>query len=496
MVFIATEMEPGELGSDVHKKDYEYLVIGCGSVGFRVIRELAKARKKIFAIDISKEKIEILREQSYDAVEGDATDISNYSEVDFDHLKAVLVLTPDPEVNKKVIQEIRKRNKAVFIVARGNDTRTQEELEDAGADVVLTPSTVMATSAINYLTRIESVRRAKELMHVIEGVRDGKLAILTHDNPDPDAISSAMTLKEIAERVGVRAEIIYFGDIGHEENKALVNILQIEMKRGKDVDFEEFTKFAIVDSSKPGVNNTIPKDTPMSIVIDHHPPSEEIEAEYVDIRTDAGATATIMTKYLQEFDMIPSRELATALFFGIITETDEFRRNTYPSDFTAAAFLYPYVDKEIIEKIETPSLSADTLDALGMAILNRHIYGSYLISNAGVIRDKDALAQASDYLLKLEGVTTVIVFGIAKDHIFISARNKDIRVNIGDILKRAFEDVGSAGGHPHAAGAQIPLGVFGEINDKESIMKLVEEVITKRILNIAGVEEKQKAENS
>jgi nanoRNase/pAp phosphatase (c-di-AMP/oligoRNAs hydrolase) len=488
VILIATETEAESPETVPDIQDYDYIILGCGSVGFRVIRELVKSKKKIFAVDQSKEKVEVLREQNFDAVVGDIIDENILKSLNLDSVQAVLILTPSPDINKKVVQAIRERNKAVFIITRGSDPKSKEELEDAGADVVLIPSNVMATSVISYLTRIESVRRARQLSHVIEDVREGELAILTHNNPDPDAISSAMTLKEIAERVGVNAEIIYFGNIGHQENQALVNLLKLDMKRGEEVDLSSFSKIALVDSSRSGNNNTIPSDLVINIVIDHHPPVDQVEAEYVDIRLDVGATATIMTKYLQELDIIPSKELATALFFGIKSETDEFKRNTHPSDFTAAAFLYPYVDKELIEKLETPAMSAETLDILGAAITNRQVYGSYLISNVGVIRNRDALPQAADYLLKLEGVTTAIVFGIGKEHIYISARNKDIRVNIGDILKRAFGDVGSAGGHPHAAGAQIPLGVFGDLSDKQSLMNLVEEVVTKRFLEIAGVE--------
>ena len=140
--------------------------------------------------------------------------------------------------------------------------------------------------------------------------------------------------------------------------------------------------------------------------------------------------------------------------------------------------------------MEGPAISTETLDVLGTAIKNRQIYSSFLISFAGFITNRDVLPQAADFLLRLEGISTVLVFGIHKDCVYISARNKDVRINIGEVLKNAFGDVGSAGGHAHAGGGQISLGIFGDISDKEALAKLVTEAIKKRFLNALGVEVK------
>jgi nanoRNase/pAp phosphatase (c-di-AMP/oligoRNAs hydrolase) len=356
-----------------------------------------------------------------------------------------------------------------------------------GADAVVTPSAAMTKMVLETLKRMETLRRIRKFKEVLEGMKERKLAIFTHDNPDPDALSSAMALKEIARNMGVEADIVYYGEISHQENKAMVNLLNLEIVKASEVDLKQYEKFALVDSSAKGVNNSIPEDIKLNIVIDHHP-AENVEAEFVDIRDNVGSTATIMTNYMIELNMVPSRTLATALFFGIKSETDEFKRNTRTEDFSAAAILYPYVDHDLIEKMEGPALSYETLDVLGTAIRNREVYPPVLISFAGFIHEKDAITQAADYLLKLEGISTVLVFGVVKDIVHLSARNTDVRINIGDILRRAFGDVGSAGGHAHAAGGQIPLGIFGEISEKEVLSKLIREAVRKRFLNAIGIE--------
>ena len=129
-------------------------------------------------------------------------------------------------------------------------------------------------------------------------------------------------------------------------------------------------------------------------------------------------------------------------------------------------------------------MSTEMLNVVGDAIKNKKIKGSYLITNVGSVANRDAIPQAADYLLNLEGIATVIVMGLYEDMTFVSGRSKDIRVNIGDAFSHAFGDIGSAGGHASMAAAQISLGIFSGLKDKETIMQLVEDAVTKRFLSI------------
>ncbi len=466
--------------------NYDYLILGCGSLGSSIVKDLTSAGKKVLAIDINPEKVEVLKDQEIDAIVGDITDSKTFSSVNFDTITGALILTSDDKVNKKVAKMIRKKNSEVLIVVRASTSKLKEELEEIGVDLIITPIECMKSQLISGLKRAESLRKLKQLKSVIKST-NGKLGIFTHDNPDPDSISSALALKEIAKHFGIEADILYFGEIQHQQNKAMVNLLGIELIKADETNLKNYSKFALVDSSGPGVNNTIPENLKISIVIDHHP-AEEVKADFVDVRGDVGATATILTLYLQELKVVPTKSLATALFFGIQTETEEFRKNARTNDFLASAYLYPFVDNELLEKMEGPALSTETLDVLGTAIKNREIFSSFLLSFAGFITDKDTLPQAADFLLKLEGISTVLVFGVLKDNVYLSARNTDVRINVGEVLRRAFKDVGSAGGHAHAAGGKIPLGIFGDVSDRDVLGKLVTQAVKKRFLGALGIE--------
>jgi nanoRNase/pAp phosphatase (c-di-AMP/oligoRNAs hydrolase) len=298
-----------------------------------------------------------------------------------------------------------------------------------------------------------------------------------------------MALGAIAEKLDVDSDIVYFGDIGHQENRAFANLLEVDLV-GLDTpsDLTAYDTVALVDHST--ADSALEHD--VDVYIDHFEPEEEFEVGFRDVRTNVSATSTILTKYIQEFDIKPTEEVATALLYGIRDETLDFKRDTTPADLTAAAYLYPFADHDTLEQVESPSMSPETLDVLAEAIQNREVRGSHLVSNAGFVRDRDALAQAAGHLLDLEGITSTAVFGIADDTIYLAARSKDIRMNIGNVLGEAFADSGEAAGHSTQAAVEIPLGIFTGIetsdDNRETLLTLADEAVKAKLFDAMGVE--------
>ncbi|WP_266076897.1 DHH family phosphoesterase [Haladaptatus caseinilyticus] len=463
-----------------------YAILGCGSVGYAVAEELVEQGKEVLIVDRDTDRVEALRDQDLNAQAGDIRDESVAEVVG--GRDVVLILSSDVAANKEAVSNLQARGGERFIVVRASDPVSADELTEMGADIVINPSTVIANSALRSLESGELEYNARQLSTVIEGTPD-KLAILTHDNPDPDSIASAAALQSIAESLGVEADILYHGEIGHQENRAFVNLLGIELLQRDEVDIDEYDTFALVDhmrASEPEL------DHPVDILIDHYEPEGEYEAEFSDVRPNVSSTSTIMTKYVQEFDINLSEEVATALLYGIRAETLDFKRDTTPADLTAAAYLYPFANHDTLEQVESPSMSPETLDVLAEAITSRDVQGSHLVTNAGFIRDRDALTQAAQHLLNLEGITTTAVFGIADDTIYLAARSKDIRMNIGNVLQDAFEDIGEAAGHSTQASAEIPLGIFTGIesneNNRDTLLSLTEEAVKKKLFDAMGVD--------
>ena len=464
-----------------------YAILGCGSVGYAVAEKLVDEGKDVLIIDADDGRVEALRDQDLNARTADIGD-EEVPETVADR-DVLLILSTDIEANRTAVERIREKGDDQFVVARASDPVTADELREAGADAVINPSQVIADAALRALETGELEHKAGQLADVIDAT-ESKLAILAHDNPGPDSIASAVALRAIAEAREVEADILYDGEIGHQEDRAFVNLIGVELLARGEVDFESYDTLALVDHAG-SMEREIERS--VDVLIDHNDPDADYETTFADVRSNVSSTSTILTKYVQEFDLGLDDTVATALLYGVRAETLDFKRDTTPADLTAASYLYPFADHDTLEQVESPSMSPETLDVLAEAIRNREVRGSHLVSNAGFIHDRDALSQAAQHLLNLEGVTTTAVFAIDDERITLSARSKDIRLNIRNVLEDAFEDVGEAVGHSTDATVAIPLGIFTGIetsdDNRETLLRLTEEAVRRKLFVAMGVDE-------
>jgi nanoRNase/pAp phosphatase (c-di-AMP/oligoRNAs hydrolase) len=207
-------------------------------------------------------------------------------------------------------------------------------------------------------------------------------------------------------------------------------------------------------------------------VVDHHPGDGTGEA-FTDVRTDYGACATIVAEYFDDVDArpvppdqhasevggpaaLPSRT-ATGLLYGILTDTNHLTAGCSPADFDASGYLFAGVDEDSLDRIANPQVSAEVLEVKARAIAGRRVRGSFAVSDVGAVSNVDALPQAADELIRLEGVTAVVVCGEHDGTLHLSGRSRDDRVHMGRALEAAFEEVpgASAGGHARMGGGQV-----------------------------------------
>ena len=336
-----------------------YAILGCGSVGYAVAEELADEGKDVLIIDADDGRVEALRDQDLNARTADIAD-EEVPEAVADR-DVLLILSTDIEANEAAVKRIRDRGDDQFVVARASDPVTADELREAGADAVINPSQVIADAALRALETGELEHKAGQLADVIDAT-ESKLAILAHDNPGPDSIASAVALRAIAEARGIEADILYDGEIGHQEDRAFVNLIGVELLARDKVDFESYDTLALVDHAG-SMEREIERSVDVSI--DHNEPDADYEASFSDVRSNVSSTSTILTKYVQEFDLGLDDTVATALLYGIRAETLDFKRDTTPADLTAASYLYPFADHDTLEQVESPSMSPEHVERLG-----------------------------------------------------------------------------------------------------------------------------------
>lgn len=469
-----------------------YIILGSGIVGKSVAISLSQAGKEVFVIGKNEKVLDSLRELN---IQTKAADISLFSWDEnslLEKSQAIAILSENTNDNLKALRCIRGKTHEKFIIVSAADAEEATDLLKNGADVAIKVEDVLTKEILTELENIEMRKSSSALVDTIKEAGDKGVAIFLQDNPDPDAIASGMALKRIVEKYDIKAELYYGGNIGHQQNKALVNLLnaqlfQLCMPAEAMNIVRSFGKVALVEASQPSKNNILPEYVVPDIIFDHHQTDLDlVKGRFIDIRTKIGANSTILTSYIKHLGLPLDPPLATALIYGIKSDTNGFTCNTTPADWEAIAFLSPAADVNLLHQIETPPRSPETIDIIGRAIRNREIKGSYLVSFVEFINDRDALPQAADLLLQLEGVDTVLVFGINEDKIQLSSRSRDPRVNLGMILQKAFGK--SAGGHATMAGGTIDLGILSDVNDRKALLKVTSEAVKKKFFSSVGVE--------
>jgi nanoRNase/pAp phosphatase (c-di-AMP/oligoRNAs hydrolase) len=448
------------------------LVLGFGGTSQTVVDGLEDEPGTVTVLAEDETRVKTLREEGVRAETGDPSDLDTLGEYDPDVVfVGVEAAGPGLEATRAARDAFPD---AYIVVYLGLDV----EYEVRGnakemADEVVSPGAALVGEVLDVVESEQGVR-ARRLRTTMRAV-GGPMAIVTHDNPDPDAIASAVALRELAAAVGVEATACYYGEINHQENRALVNLLDLELRNLEpDEDLGEFASFALVDHSRPGVNDQLPSDLEVDVVVDHHPPRAPVEAGFIDLRHGVGATSTLLVDYFDRLGVTLDEQVATGLLYGIRVDTNDFSREVSTEDFVAAATLLEPSDLDLLERVENPSVSADTLAVIGRAFGHRETHGSVLATYVGEIGDRDALAQAADMLLDMEGVSTTLVSGRKDDMVYVSARARGTDLDLGEALRLAYDRIGSAGGHADMAGAQIPLKSMGTMtgdDDREAVIR-------------------------
>jgi len=294
-------------------------------------------------------------------------------------------------------------------------------------------------------TRVERIRA-----HFEDASR---ILILMQDDPDPDAIASALALRTLLGRNRTGAPICTFGTITRPENIAMCKILDIDVEPITTREMHGFDRVAMVDVQPSFLEERFVE---VDLVIDHHPVEEPVRARIRDVRPSYGATSTILVEYLRAADVKITQRLATALLYGIKADTLGLERGGTRADLDAFAFLYLLANHNTLRRIERPALGEAALDALAAGLAKRKIVKGVFFSHLGPVATADLIPQFADFGLQAEGVEWSVVSGVVGDDIHISVRSVGYVRSAGDVTRAAFGDLGSAGGHRTMAKAVLP----------------------------------------
>ncbi|MHC4914677.1 MAG: DHH family phosphoesterase [Planctomycetota bacterium] len=282
--------------------------------------------------------------------------------------------------------------------------------------------------------------------------------VLTHDYPDPDALAAGWAMTELLRtRLKRPARLVYAGHLDRPENREMVKVLRIPAAELSALDFSRRPAVVLVDASPGGGNNPLGAADRVTAVLDNHYGASTAGLGS-RLRRHCGATSTMAVELLTAARLRPGTRLATALYYGIKTDTQALGREAAPADETAYRQLFPTVDHRALAGIENPRLPHYTYRMLNAALDGSRRYGKVLVSAMGRLQGREGPASAVDLLVRLEGVDCALAHGYWEGRQIFSVRSLRRGCEAWKLAVRAAGPDGSAGGHRLAAGGSLPAG--------------------------------------
>jgi nanoRNase/pAp phosphatase (c-di-AMP/oligoRNAs hydrolase) len=275
------------------------------------------------------------------------------------------------------------------------------------------------------------------------------------------------------------------GPISRAENRAMVDVLHLDLDPADEIRWADGDVVVMVDSQPKTGRHTCSAGAPLYAVIDHHEtPGELRGVPFVDVRPAFGSTCTVVTEYLADQRVRLSEKVATALLYGIETEVTGFPREASEEDDDALLFLYRHADKDLLAQIRNARLPHSHFECLLQALQSSFIYDRLIISWVNPLPQPEQAAEVVDFVIRFEEVDWAVCGGVFNDQLILSVRSAKANARAGDMLRKVVGDLGKAGGHDRRAGGCIPL----ESTSDNAIEELQSE-LRRRLLKVLKIED-------
>lgn len=323
--------------------------------------------------------------------------------------------------------------------------------------------------------------KVEELLKLLAPLEN--LLLLTHPNPDPDAIAAALGLRSLLNRTRQRATLAYLGrPLSRPENLNMLRLLEIDLERLEEADLHRFDGIVLVDCQENLFQNyALP---PVTAVIDHHPEQIQYRAPFRDIVPEEGSTSTIITRYYQALGIEPSQRVATALLYGIKTDTFFLKREVNQNDILSFVYLYPRANINLLRRMEVPELPLEKMKLLGEVLTGARVQNGVFIAIVPECPDasEDLVARLADLGLQVKGASWSVVAGVLPDGVVISVRNVGYVRHAGRAVQNAFASLGPAGGHRTQARAILSREKLFQKLGREPTPEILEDWILSQLL--------------
>lgn len=288
-----------------------------------------------------------------------------------------------------------------------------------------------------------------------------KIVIQAHDNPDADAIASGFAVYRYLKDNGKDVDLIYGGRnfIRKTNLVMMVEDLNIPIHH---VETMEPPQLLLMVDCQYGGGNAVVFPAQNIAVIDHHRVSTELP-ELSRVQTHLGACSTLVWSMLKTegYDIRHNREMVTALYYGLYTDTSGFTEIVHPLDKDLRD--ETEYDKLLMQKYRNANMTLEDLEVAGAALLHSDYLDAYRVA---IVKsapcDPNVLGIISDLILEVDAVDLCIVFNVQKGGVKISVRSCVEEVKASELATELCKGIGSGGGHIAKAGGFIQMDLLTE----------------------------------
>ncbi len=290
-------------------------------------------------------------------------------------------------------------------------------------------------------------------------------------NADPDALACALALRRLMIHRVKDVGIAHVNEVSRPDNLAMIRYLRIPTQRLTPNVAVQYDRFALVDS-QPHHHPAFEKIS-FSMVLDHHPTSESNPtiADYKDIKPQYGSCATLLTEYLYNLKIRPGKLLATALLFGIKSDTMSFERQFCDVDVRAFRYLTKFSNHFLLRKIVRSEFRLDWLGYFSQAFRKIRLSGNGLYVFMTQVENPDILVILADFFMRVHEISWTAVASVHDETLVIIFRGDGVSRDVGALASSLFGEIGSAGGHKAMARAEIPVEKLSGKDPEEFVWK-------------------------
>jgi nanoRNase/pAp phosphatase (c-di-AMP/oligoRNAs hydrolase) len=329
--------------------------------------------------------------------------------------------------------------------------------------------------------------RARQLLRALTDKK--KILITTHDHPDPDAMASCQALAVLLRKrlpAGVEVQVALKGRRGGGFNEIFAKLINLEALPWDEALLAQHDAVILVDSQPSFANNPFSGGVNPVAVIDHHRADRrKPKCAFCDIRSDVGATASIIFSYFMELEEPITRELAATLLFAIESDLAGAAGQPGELDNIALSSLTLLADTRMLYKMRYVDLPQSIYIASANGLNNAVYYGDALVTFLETIDSPEKPATVADFLLRFDQVQFALVTAVFEGKMVMSVRASPagaIKITAAELARRLVRNIGQGGGHRTKAGGAVPLA-----NGTPTEIERVRSILRRRYLRALGI---------